>query len=89
MLKCDVKGCKNVLSEILSTRRQREAWFIAKAGNWPQMREGIALDEPTGEERPIGKLETTGVGIDKITLCPEHRREVYQLILEMRKQQES
>ena len=72
MLNCSISGCKNCYSEILGLRSLRDRWFVATADDWPQMR----VSEP-GE---IG-------AVAKIILCPDHRREVFEEILAMRKNQ--
>jgi hypothetical protein len=78
MLQCSIAGCKESLSEIFATRRQRAAWIVLNANDWPQMREGI-------DRTAFGEGFKTSV--DKLTLCPAHRREVFLEVLEIKKLQ--
>lgn len=67
---CSIIGCGEKLSEILSTRRTKEAWRVFPAG----YQTGVEGDGKTPITLPF-----------EIVLCPKHRQATFDTLLEDRK----
>jgi hypothetical protein len=80
MLNCSISSCRESYSEILGLPRIREKWFVATADEWPQLARLAKSDDLPCEI-------ANASGVEKIVLCPKHRKEVFNEILEMRKLQ--
>jgi len=74
MKTCSIQDCDERLSEILSTRRTRDAWRVFPAG----YQIGCEADGKTPITIPF-----------EIVLCPKHRMAVFSEVLADRKRGEN
>lgn len=90
MLQCDVKGCKETVSEIMNPEIAAR-WFVARAedvrkAKMDALEDSAETDAVRGfKERVWPQLDWWALGgVERIVLCPTHKLEVAALIVEFR-----
>ena len=87
MIQCDIKGCKNFESELLSSKEVLSHWVIFRAcrcGAYDHKKPKSCTCSSEGHVKisywPNLDWWAFG-GVDQITLCPEHKLEVMREIV--------
>jgi len=90
MLKCDIRGCKESVSEILNPE-QAKLWFVARAedvhkAKMDALTDTAETDSVRGfKERVWPNLDWYMLGgVERIVLCPKHKLEVATEIVRLR-----
>jgi hypothetical protein len=91
MKNCDIKGCQEFISETLSTESERNRWVEIRAcrcGAYNLNEPRPCICSALGESIPTSywpNLDWWALGgVEKVTLCPTHRAEVFDEILRQR-----
>lgn len=90
MIECTIKGCTNCVSESLSPREELGRWIIFRACRCG----AYNLAEPKSctcrSEGPVPISYWPNLdwyafgGVEEITICPEHKLEIFQEIIRQR-----
>lgn len=97
MKHCDIKGCHGMVSGLLSSQAARARWIEVRAcrcGAWDASQQKsctcVVDENPEIPTTYWPNLDWFALGgVDKVTLCPRHRKEVFDEVVSQRAQDPS
>jgi hypothetical protein len=87
---CDIKGCKECISEIFHSSLSRSKWVEVRAcqcGSYKENKVCTCIEslEPSIPTTYWPNLDWFALGgVEKVTLCPKHKVEVFDEIIKQR-----
>jgi hypothetical protein len=90
MLQCSIKGCKEIVSEIINPEVAKD-WFVARAEDVQKAKMDVLSDAAETDavrgfkERVWPNLDWWILGgVERVVLCPKHKIEVAGEVLKLR-----